>query len=208
MKDHYASFLPYINSRNNLRTLLTDLEGELNSSHQGFYSFGAEEKTFYNERTLATGILFDNNNPYSVDRIVKNSPADKEEIEIKKGDILSAVNGKKVDENVDREFYFLNPTLGDEITLTFLRGRNEYNVKIHPENAGLLRSQLYDEWIDNNKKYVAENSKEQIAYVYMKNMGTASLKKFLVDLTSGNQYKKGSSIPKPAPIFEMEIQRR
>ncbi|MGA7719839.1 MAG: S41 family peptidase [Ignavibacteriaceae bacterium] len=191
MKDHYASFLPYLSSRNNLRVLLTDLEGELNSSHQGFYSSGSEEKTFYNEKTQATGIMFDNENPLLVDRILKNSPADKEDIDIKKGDILSAVNGKKIDTNVDREYYFQNPTLSDEITLTFLREGKEILTKIHPERVRSLTSQLYDEWIDNNKNYVAKKSDDKIAYVYMKDMVPESLKKFLIDMTSGNQDKKG-----------------
>lgn len=191
MKDRYAAFLPYITSRNNLRTLLTDLQGELNSSHQGFYSSGTEEKTFYSEKALATGILFNNEMPYTVDRVIKNSPADKAGIDIKKGDVLTEVNGKVVDKNIDRNFYFLNPAFSDEISLTFKRGEKEVKIKIHPESTGALRSQLYDEWIDNNKKYVAEKSNEKIAYVYMKDMGPWSLNKFMVDMTSGNQNKEG-----------------
>ena len=102
--------------------------------------------------------MFDNENPLLVDRILKNSPADKEDIDIKKGDILSAVNGKKIDTNVYREYYFQNPTLSDEITLTFLREGKEILTKIHPERVRSLTSQLYDEWIDNNKNYVAKKA--------------------------------------------------
>ena len=42
-RDYYASFLPYVRTRANLRTLMADLLGELNSSHQGFTSSGSEE---------------------------------------------------------------------------------------------------------------------------------------------------------------------
>jgi tricorn protease len=86
MEKEYAKFLPFITSRADLRTLLSDLEGELNSSHQGFYSSGKEEKTFYTTTTLATGIIFDNNDPYKVKHIVKDSPADKMEKNVKAGD--------------------------------------------------------------------------------------------------------------------------
>lgn len=191
MRDQYASFLPYLNSRNSLRVLLNDLEGELNSSHQGFYSTGTEEKTFYNEKTLATGILFNSENPYLVERIVKNSPADNDEVDVKKGDILTQVNGKKVEANIDREYYFQNPAMTDEIALTFKREGKEFTVKIHPENAASLRNQLYDEWIESNKKYIAEKSNDKIAYAYMKDMTPESLKKFMIDMTSQSQDQKG-----------------
>ena len=44
VRDYYASLLPYVRTRADLRTLITDLLGELNSSHLGFTSNGSEEK--------------------------------------------------------------------------------------------------------------------------------------------------------------------
>ena len=60
VRDYYASLLPYVRTRANLRTLITDLLGELNSSHLGFTSNGSEEKRETRIRTYSTGILFDN----------------------------------------------------------------------------------------------------------------------------------------------------
>ena len=42
-KTYYKQFLPYVNNRSDLRVLLNDMLGELNSSHQGFSSFGDDE---------------------------------------------------------------------------------------------------------------------------------------------------------------------
>ena len=39
----YSVYLPYLNNRADLRLLMNDLLGELNSSHQGFSSNGSEE---------------------------------------------------------------------------------------------------------------------------------------------------------------------
>lgn len=191
MMNKYAEFLPFINSRTDLRTLLNDLQGELNSSHQGFYSNGKEEDTYYENRTSVTGIIFDNENPYKVKQIVAGSPADKIDVNIKTGDVLISVNGIMVDNNINREFYFTNPALEDELTLTFTRNGKSIETKIHPENSGSLYNQLYDEWIVSNKEYVDNESNNNIGYIYMKNMGKSSLNKFIIDMTSTAYNKKG-----------------
>src|SRR5690606_24775370 len=46
-RDQYAAYLPHVRTRSDLRVLITNLLGELNSSHTGFSSFGDEERTFY-----------------------------------------------------------------------------------------------------------------------------------------------------------------
>ena len=194
MEKRYAKFLPYITSRSDLRTLLNDLEGELNSSHQGFYSNGSEEKTFYTTKSLATGILFDNNNPYTVKHIVKESPADKINKDVKPGDELIAVNGENVDAKINREYYFSKPTLENEVTLTFKRDGKSFDAKFHPESSRSLSNQLYNEWINANKNYVDENSNNKIAYVYMKNMTGSALDQFYIDMTSDDAFKKDGLI--------------
>ena len=194
MKNRYGKFLPYITSRSDLRTLLSDLQGELNSSHQGFYSNGSEEKTFYTTKSLATGIIFDNADPYKVKHIVKDSPADKIDKNIKEGDELIAVNGNMINTSMNREYYFTKPAMDEEITLTFKRGDKTFDIKFHPESSSSLNGQLYDEWINANKKYVDEKSDNKIAYAYMKNMTGSALDKFFIDMTSDDAYKKNGLI--------------
>ncbi len=194
MEKRYEEYLPYITSRADLRILLNDLEGELNSSHQGFYSNGSEEKTFYTTKSLATGIIFDNDNPYIVKHIVKDSPADKIDKNVKEGDELIEVNGVKIDKKMNREYYFSKPTLEDELTLTFKHDGKTIDSKYHPESSGALNNQLYDEWINANKNYVDEKSDNKIAYVYMKNMSGGALDKFYIDMTSDDTFKKDGLI--------------
>jgi tricorn protease len=95
---------------------------------------------------------------------------------------------------MDREYYFTNPTMEDEINLTFKRGDKTFDAKYHPESSGSLNGQLYDEWIDSNKKYVNQKSNDKIAYVYMKNMTGGALDKFIIDMTSDETYKKDGLI--------------
>ena len=78
--------------RENLRTLFNDMLGALNSSHLEFYSSGEEQDTYYLLQTAATGIVFDQEKPLKVERIVKKSPMDNTDKIIERGDSLVSVN--------------------------------------------------------------------------------------------------------------------
>jgi tricorn protease len=190
LKKKYEKYLPYVTSRANLSTILNDMLGELNTSHFGFSSYGKEEKVYHGTVSLATGILFNNENPFIVDRIVKEGPADYIEVDIKKGDRLVAVDDVRIDESVNREYYFAKPKRASEIKLTFERDKKEFHVQIHPSSSYFVRTKLYDEWQDDNQEYVDLKSNERIAYVHMKDMGGNELQKFKEDLVSAEAHKE------------------
>ena len=181
---HNEQFLPHIQNRSNLRRLLNDMLGELNASHLTFYSNGREEDRFYKQRSIATGIVFDNENPYLVERIVNRSPLDLTNMPVRKGDVLLAVNGEKIDAKTNRESYFTFAKVPEEISMTFIRNGAEFTVKIHPISRRAFDTLLYDEWIDACQKRVDEKTNKRVAYAYMKNMGGGSLNDFLIDMTT------------------------
>ncbi len=180
-KEQYKQFLPFVNNRSDLRILLNDLLGELNSSHQGFNTGGDDENISISSRTLETGILFSDSDPYKVIRVVDRSAADRKTVDVRTGDILLKVNDEPVDKNIDRNFYFTKPSLDKELKLTFTRNSIPYDVLIHPQSS--VSNNLYDEWIDANQKKVDEKGKGKIAYGYMKNMGVPELEQFINDMT-------------------------
>lgn len=180
-RDYYKQFLPYLNNRADLRTLLNDLFGELNSSHQGFGTFGDDENVTLQSATMETGIIFENAEPFKVKYIVRRSAADRKSMDIKPGDVLVKVNDVAVDKKIDRNYYFTAPSRDRELRLTFNRGGQMIDVKIHPQST--LYTNLYDEWVDANQKRVDEKGKGRITYGYMKNMGTGELEQFINDMT-------------------------
>jgi tricorn protease len=198
LRGYYGSFLPYIKSRANLRTLLIDMLGELNSSHMGFNSNGDEEKVFYKTETMETGIIFDDQNPYTVKSILKNSAVWRKGNIVQPGDELIAVNEIEIDKKQNREKYFTTTSLPEEITLKFKRDKNIFEVKVHPQPYNELKTNLYDEWVEKNQKYVEEKSDKKIAYVHMKNMGDGELNNFLIEM--GNEF-----IYKEALIFDLRF---
>lgn len=181
MKQRYQQYAVHVNNRGDLRTLLNDLLGELNSSHQGFFTSGTDETVSLQNVTMETGIIFDNNDPYKVNYVVKRSNADKKSVGIKPGDVLVKVNDRTVDRTMDRSYYFTRPSIDREIKLTFARGGENFDVKIHPQFS--LFNNLYDQWIDDNQKRVDEKTKNRVAYTHMKNMGTPELENFFIDMT-------------------------
>jgi Tol biopolymer transport system component/C-terminal processing protease CtpA/Prc len=181
IKQQYAQYIPYLNNRSDLRILLNDMLGELNSSHQGFGTFGTDETLPLQNRTMETGIIFENNDAYKVKYVARKSNADKNSVDVRPGDRLLRVNDEQVDEKMDRNYYFTKPSIDNEIRLTFLRAGQPYTVKLHPQAT--LFNNLYDEWIANNQKRVDEESHNRIAYSCMKNMGQGELESFVVDMT-------------------------
>lgn len=188
-KEQYAKYLPYVHNRNDLRILLNDLLGELNSSHTGFSSTGKEEAMFLNYFTNETGIIFKKDQPYTVESIVRKSPAFRSGVDIKPGDQLISVNGKKIDPDENRETYFTSPKKQDELVLTFNRDGKNVTTKVHPISNGELKGLLYDDWIYNNHQRVDKLSNNRIAYSCMKNMSTDELDRFLLDMVEQENRK-------------------
>lgn len=189
-RDRYAAFLPFVNSRKDLRVLLNDLLGELNSSHLGFSSSGDEENTHLRYVTNETGIVFSETDPYTIEHVVRKSAGSAAPLQ--KGDILTAVNGVKTDKTQDRDYYFALPTLQEEITLTLERNGQPVTVKIHPELPFSFKDKLYDEWILESRKRVDRLSKNRIAYSHMKNMTAPQLESFLLDMVEQENHKEAT----------------
>lgn len=183
LRDKYAGYLPSVRTRDHLRVLVNDMLNELNTSHIGFSSSGAEEgnaptRTF----TAETGIIWKNDAPYTVDRIITDSPANSVEIDVRAGDVLVAVNGERVSGTRNRESYFVSPVKAEEIKLTFKRADKEFDVKLHTVGYGALKNMLYTEWEDVNKARVEKLGKGRIAYLHMRDMTDGSLSPFLLEM--------------------------
>ncbi|MBR1406254.1 MAG: PD40 domain-containing protein [Bacteroidales bacterium] len=181
-RDYYASFLPYVRTRANLRTLMTDLLGELNSSHMGFTSNGSEEKQETRIRTYGTGIVFDNAAPYKVSGILAGSPADKYGIDVRSGDRLVAVDGRRIDERQNRERYFSGAVARDELRLTFSRGGKEFDVKVHPASFSAVKTLAYKEWETQRADRVSARTGGKVGYIHMRAMGAEDLDSFLLKM--------------------------
>lgn len=191
VKKRYEQYLPGINDRTDLRILLNDMLGELNSSHLGFSSMGQEERKPFGFVTNEIGVLYDATHPYKVSYIVPNGPAAKKEVDIREGDVLVAINGTKLNTQADRDNYFTWPSLEEEIQLTLDRKGKEIQTNIRPVSSAAFKDLLYDQWIRDNRSLVDQLSGSKIAYTHMKNMSDSELQRFLIDMAEQENNKQG-----------------
>tara|TARA_R110002012_G_scaffold263456_2_gene446410 strand:+ start:53993 stop:57154 length:3162 start_codon:yes stop_codon:yes gene_type:complete len=184
LKEKYTQFLPYLTNRGQLRVLFNDMLGELNTSHFGFNSSGKEENEFYTSSFNAIGAIFSDENPFEIKGIISHGPLDITGKNIQMGDVLIAVNGEKVALDKNREAYFVDASLDNEIELLFNRKGTEIKVNVHPISSNAQRTLLYDEWVATNQKYIDTKSDKKVAYIHMKNMSGGELENFKREMVS------------------------
>ncbi|MEM9260111.1 MAG: S41 family peptidase, partial [Bacteroidota bacterium] len=185
MREKYAAYLPFVTTRADLRRLTNDLLGELNTSHFGFYSNGAEERTKSQTRSVALGLEYAADAPYQIASIIPDGPADRESIDIQPGDRIVAIDGERIDPKQNREAYLSRPSVDNAVTLTLVRGTGEeQEVHLHPTNYFSIRNARYDAWVDACQARVDEATNERVAYVHMKNMGGGELNNFMNEMVA------------------------
>ena len=159
------------------------LLGQLNASHMG-YRGNAPKNT--NEKIGLLGLDVENTNEgVRVNHVLSNSVADKSKSNLKKGDVITAVNGQKL--NKKTNFYsLLKQTQGNEVLLSLSNGKD---VVIRPQSS--IRKQQYEAWIDSRKKLVEEYSNGQLGYIHIQGMNTPSFERFERELKASGYGKKG-----------------
>ncbi len=199
-RERFSQHLPHVRTRENLRRLINDMLGELNSSHTGFSSSGSEERSFYSARTAETGLIFDPDHPFRVDRVIHESHLDLSHETVRPGDVIVSVNGREIDQALNRDKYFYFSHMPEELELVFLRGQEKVIVKTRPHTPGQISTLLYDEWIAANRRYVEEQTDGRVGYVFMKDMSAGSLNQFIIDMTT-------HAMDKEALIFDIRFNR-
>ena len=200
MRDRYASHLPFVHTRDNLRRLVNDMLGELNASHTGFSSSGEEESPFYSAYTAETGIVFSGENPFEVKRVLAGSNLDLTDQVVREGDVLLSVNGRTAESGSNRNRLFYFSSRPEELEMRFDRGGEEILVRMRPHTPSQIDNIHYDEWIAGNRRIVAERTDGRVGYVFMKNMSAGALNQFLIDMSTHAKNKE-------ALIFDIRFNR-
>jgi tricorn protease len=176
MKKKYAQLLPYASCRQDIRYLIGELIGELNTSHT--YIYGGDHKR-RGER-VNVGMLGANfqidaaNKKYRFKKILRVSdwsreitpPLSGSGIHVKVGDYLLSVNGKPVTAAKNIYNYFQD-LAGKQVRILVnstphRSGAREYVVKpLHSE-----RRLRYLDWVEHNRMVVSKASNGQIGYMH------------------------------------------
>jgi tricorn protease len=187
LRDQYATLLPRIAERDELRDLMAELVGELATSHT--YVWGGDRGVSVPQ--IATGLLGATvsrvKDGFRVDRIFRGDPADRicsslrePGVDVREGDVILSVNNQSFSPAEPFEAR-LEGLAGKDVVLSVARadapqGPRAVVVKaMAPEAEANLR---YADWVRRNREYVSEKTGGRIAYIHLPDMGGRGLREF------------------------------
>ena len=187
----YEPLLKYVGSNEDVYDLANEMIGELNASHTGVSGPDSDpQPTAYQTRYLGFEMAPDAGG-YKVTHIYRDGPADKEWVNIKVGDYITAIDGTPgqgrrqllgaVEQPVER----VRHGFGGERRRPAGRARD-----VRLRSVPTLNNLKYEEWVQKNREFVDKATNGQIAYVHIQSMNQPSLVRFQNEI---NQFwqKKG-----------------
>lgn len=187
IKKYYESLLPYVQTREELNTLLKEMVGELNASHQGASGGDAPSVPTASQAFLGAKIVLDEKTGlpriariYKGDKVSlrEESPLDNDWVKVKEGDYLLAIDGHVLQPGEDFNKYLVDKT-ANRITIKTnsvpdLKGAVETKIKPLFYDSRLQ----YADWVYRNERYVEEQSGGRIGYMHLADMQAVGLSEF------------------------------
>ncbi len=180
----YRPLVERLGSRDDLSVLSWEMQGELGTSHA--YEIGGDYKAApnYSIGLLGCDFVFDaKSGGYKITHILNGdnwhpqyaSPLKRPGVNVKKGDIITAINNIKLSKSVSPYETLVNQA-GNEVRLTIKSGRAEKQVRVKTlRDEQKLR---YREWVENNRKYIHKKTKGKVGYVHLPDMGAQGYSEF------------------------------
>jgi len=174
MYDKYINLALISRSKRAFHSVIDMMLGELNASHLGIWKLDRDR-----EITGRIGIIPDpeyHGDGIKIKDIIPGSPAAQEDVSLKKGEIIIAINNKKI----GRENFYkmLRETANKEILVTI----NKKEIKVKPTTPAKIGELIWKEWVGKNQDWVKHESNSRIGYLYIASMGDFNLEKFEGDL--------------------------
>ncbi|MDD4856776.1 MAG: S41 family peptidase, partial [Candidatus Krumholzibacteria bacterium] len=187
VKDYYGSLIPYVQTREELNILLTEMVGELNASHQGVSAGDMPDVPHASQAFLGAKVVRDEKTQlprimkiYRGDKmsLTEKSPLDADYVKVKPGDYLLAIDGREIQPGEDFNKYLIDKT-SNKITIKTnskpeLKGAIETTISPLYSDAKLV----YNDWVYGNEKLVDEKSGGRIGYMHLSDMSSPGLFEF------------------------------
>ena len=188
MGEKYGKLLPFVSCRQDIRYVIGELIGELNTSHT--YVFGGDirrQAENVNVGMLGCGWTIDSkNNRYRFGKLYLVPdwtreiipPLSRPGVAVKEGDYLLAVNGEEVTAGRNVYSYFQG-LAGKQVVLLVndspsMKGSRE--VTVEPVTGEYTLKYL--DWVENNRKIVEDKSGGLIGYLHLPDTYLGSAREF------------------------------
>ncbi|MFY9243959.1 MAG: S41 family peptidase [Polaribacter sp.] len=184
----YTRYFPLVNrvtTRNELSDLIGRFVGELSALHTSVR--GGDQRSDSKNILVAnlgavllrdeakTGFVIDYIYKVDPDYPDEKSPLDDPYLDVKKGDVITHVNGKDVLSAIDIGELIRNQ-VGKQVRLSIKRDKVSKDIIVTPiGNSFNLR---YRDWEYGNRKYVEKKSKNSMGYLHLRAMGSNDINQF------------------------------
>jgi Tol biopolymer transport system component len=188
LKKKYKPYAMKASTKRDFRDIFNEMLGQLNASHMGIY--GRDLAETEQERTGLLGLeVAPHPKGAVIKHIVPNTPADKKFSKLKKGEIITLVDGKELNINSNLYAQLINKN-DEEVYLEVMdQEGNKRSVSIRPTNS--IRQEKYREWVEERKKLTEKYSNGKLGYIHIQGMNWPSFERFQRELTASGYGKKG-----------------
>ncbi len=182
----YAPLLDRITTRDELSDLIWELQGELGTSHA--YEFGGDYPVppQYLPGFLGADIQFDPKvQAYRITKVYQGDPWKEDSSsplarfgsQIREGDLLLAINGRKLSKQHPPCEALINHA-HDEIAITVARSKRHKKRTFVIRTLRSERLARYRDWVEHNRAYVRAKTKGRVGYVHIPDMGPHGFAEF------------------------------
>ncbi len=179
LKNHYAAYLPSVTRRMDLNVLMQRMLGSVSVSHLGIGGGDAPPPGGGGNPTGLLGADYGiENGHYRFKKIYRttsfasananfNAPLDQPGIDVREGDYLLEVNGKKVEPDKNIFIYFEN-TVGRPVKLIVSQNADGSAARTYTVYPGAGENRLRRaNWAENNRKLVDKLSGGKLGYIFI-----------------------------------------
>jgi tricorn protease len=192
LRNKYRPLVKHTALREDLYALISLMMGELNASHLGITGFGKGPE----EITSDLGLIFDESFPgpgLKISEVLKRGPADKRGLNLKPGDIITAIDGAELTDKTEVS-KLLNGKVDEPVSLQILINpmgdpkdpKARRQLELTPVSRDRIQHLMYERWVDHNAKRIAELSKGKLGYIHIPSMDENGLESFVRSLYSDN----------------------
>jgi Tol biopolymer transport system component/C-terminal processing protease CtpA/Prc len=185
----YKPWAMLASTERDFKDVINLMLGELNASHMGYYNTDRADR-----QKQKMGLIGAEVRPLKegveIVRVIPNSPADREESKLAKGDVILSVDGEKIEAKQNFYALFANKTEESKVVLEVKDAKgNLRQVILRP--ASSLRTELYEEWVAERKALTEKYSKGRLGYIHIEGMNWESFERFERELAASGEGKEG-----------------
>lgn len=179
IKTRYAALLPYVDHRDDLIYILSEMVSELNVGHAYVGGGDMPEPKEIPIGLLGAEFELDNSSGYyKITKILEGrnwdektrSPLTEPGLNVNEGDYLIAINGKKLSADV-QPYELLVDEAGEFIEITVNSKPSDNDARDIAVKTIKNESELrYYNWVESNRRYVEEKTGGRVGYVHIPDM--------------------------------------